>query len=187
VHNYVPEMGTSARAVPTAGTHVPKGTAHLPKETPMPDTSTPALATLLTNAALKAGGQRALGEIGGASRNTVGQWCMGRSRPLDSSVVTIARWAHPKDPDLASQLLRAVGETLESVGILPARGPTPKDLADVVLCAMAEAGDMSPAALRPVLVKGLERADALGLSLPDLLGGLRAPTGAKGAAKKPRS
>jgi hypothetical protein len=130
-----------------------------------------------------------------ASRNTVGRWQKGTSEPAPGTVLDIARAVFPANAELAADLALSAGETLETLGLvvpLPAAAPAPRGpslphLADMVLCAVAEAGNQSPSALRPLLVTAFERADAVGLSVKDVLAGLRAggPAGRDPQARPP--
>jgi hypothetical protein len=90
----------------------------------------------------------------------------------------------PLDAELAADLALAAEETLETLGLVaspappppppaPPPGPSLRHLADTVLCAVAESVEQSPSALRPLLVTAFERADAVGLSVQEVLKGLR--------------
>ncbi|HEY3819722.1 MAG TPA: hypothetical protein VGL81_21285 [Polyangiaceae bacterium] len=114
---------------------------------------------------LLAGSQQKLGNIVGVNRRTVWRWQAGKARPTNAALGTFARLVHPKDPALAAALAAAAGQDLVSLGIVP---PPPVDppppavppplapvqirlLVDAIVCAAAEALDVSPRAVRPAL------------------------------------
>ncbi|MBV9946955.1 MAG: hypothetical protein JOZ69_08915, partial [Myxococcales bacterium] len=88
----------------------------------------------------------------------------------------------------------AAGETLESLGLAPkepkesAKPPprlAPSDLADAVVCAVADATDLLPRALRPLLHAAFARARALGLTLEEVEEGLRPAIETKASKREP--
>ena len=88
---------------------------------------------------------------------------------------------HPKNPELAFELAEACGTRLEALGLVPpkrtepAPPPTPPrpaarpEHADSVVCAAADALNISPAAVRPAVAAAFAKANALGMSVEDLL------------------
>lgn len=155
----------------------------MPK-TPKP--ARPSLAALLTRSQHALGlTQETLGALLGVSRTTMNRWQGGRvgGRLIPSHLVTLAGKLVPADLDLASELAVHHDETLETLGLV-ARAPPPvpavvaprvalPHLVDSVVCAAADAVSQPPAALRPSLIAALERAQAVGLSVDELVSGLR--------------
>jgi DNA-binding XRE family transcriptional regulator len=137
--------------------------------------------------------QETLGQALGASRRTVSRWTALRSSLTDTTMAKLARLVHSRDAALAAEVARALGETLETLGIVtpappappppPARAtPTPPSghLGSAIVCAAAEAMDLSPRTLRPALFAAFKCARELGLSV-EAVEGLLAP--ARGKAK----
>jgi hypothetical protein len=149
--------------------------------------------------------QTQLGEVlGGFTRKTVSQYQSGRGQPYFKGVHRLVRCVHPVDAGLAEKLAAAVGTTLEGLGLvaapppaLPAApaeanaapspppaalqvGATPDErqtrlFVDAVLCAAAEALDVSPRAVRAVLFAAFHQAKDTGLSLETLAKALAPP------------
>jgi DNA-binding XRE family transcriptional regulator len=151
----------------------------------MPKPARPSLAALLARSQHALGlTQETLGELLGVSRTTMNRWQGGRvGRLIPSHLVTLAGKLVPADLDLASELAVHHNETLETLGLV-ARAPPPvpavvaprvalPHLVDSVVCAAADAVSQPPAALRPSLIAALERAQAVGLSVDELVSGLR--------------
>lgn len=92
---------------------------------------------------------------------------------------------HPHDAAFAAELAAVVGKSLVDLGLAaPApeeRGPSTKHLLDSVVCAAAEAMQVSPHLVRPALVAALERALALGMTADEVLSGLAPEPAAKSA------
>ena len=155
----------------------------------MPRSPQPPLPGLLAMAQLKLGHtQSTMGKQYGASRNTVRRWQTGHSQPLPTTIVQVARDVYEQDPALAEQIAGALGHSLAALGIgAPAPQPAPppppppaapspmmvRHLADGVLLAVAELDDRPASALRPLVVAAFERAAAVGLSVDEVLAGLR--------------
>ena len=119
-----------------------------------------------------------LAEHLGISRRTMSRWISGgytNMTPRDW--VTLARLVYPNDRALAATLAGVAGGTLEGLGIAPAPPPppapsppptpsvTPADLANLVVHAAAEAANLPPQAVRPIIATALDKAAALGLSV----------------------
>ena len=138
--------------------------------------------------------QRTLGDLLGISRRTVQRWDAGRSHPSPFDLQKLAHAVHPKDPSLAAKLAKAAGTTLEALGLArvppasqpspaPPAGPSPpalpalttRHLVDIVVCAAAEALDVPPPAVRPVLLAAFRKAREVGLKVEDVEGALDAP------------
>jgi hypothetical protein len=130
--------------------------------------------------------QKQLGDLMGSSQRTVQRWCAGHGSPYPPQVTRLAAAVHPRDPDVARRLAAAIGQTLESLGVVapptpaPVAAPPPPSpftplLVEAVVSAAAEALDVSPRLARPAVLAAVERAKAAGLSVDDLLAGLRPP------------
>jgi transcriptional regulator with XRE-family HTH domain len=135
--------------------------------------------------------QHQFGPALGWSHRTAVRWERGLSTPTDTSLVKLAGLLVPLDVDLAAEVAKAAGETLESLGLVskpvadkPGLRATPDDLADTVLCAVAEAADLPPRVLRPILHAAFVRARAIGLTVEQLEESMRARIGAKKDADK---
>ncbi|MGH7297063.1 MAG: hypothetical protein ACRELB_19150 [Polyangiaceae bacterium] len=109
----------------------------------------------------------------------------------------LATLVYPHDASLAAQVAAAMGTNLVALGIArpPAPPPPPPpppppagDVVDAVVCAAADAIDVTPREVRPALMAAFTRARRLGLSVVDVekaLGeGARAATPAAAAATK---
>ena len=141
--------------------------------------------------------QQQLGDIMGLSKRTIIRMEQGRSTPLPSQYVMVARALCPVNQALAEHYAAAAGTTLVGAG---SRGtsarahpafasPFPavrrpghvQSLADSVVCVAAEAMDASPRAVRPALLAAFERMKALGMGVRDGAAGARSrqPRGAE--------
>jgi transcriptional regulator with XRE-family HTH domain len=121
--------------------------------------------------------QREFGSALGASHRTATRWDAGKSVPAEHHLRTLTELLYPVDRALAAEAAAHVGETLESLGLeAPPAPPAPPiappkarpadgDLADIVVCAAAEATDVSPRAVRSVLYVAFRRACQLGLTV----------------------
>jgi hypothetical protein len=129
--------------------------------------------------------QAKLGAIIGRERRTVMRWQHGKRRPYPWDWERMARAVHPRNRALAAQLAAAAGQTLVSMGLeapapppapppaAPApAGPAPRHLVDSIVCAAAEAIQLTPQAIRPALMAAFERASALNMASDAVLGGL---------------
>src|SRR5208282_4601715 len=103
--------------------------------------------------------QREFGGALGASHRTATRWDGGRATPAGFHLHRLAELLMPIDADLAAEAARFGGRSLEELGLVspPAPEPaplpppppptlhaTPEDLVDIVVCAAAEATDVSP-------------------------------------------
>jgi len=126
--------------------------------------------------------QRTLGGALGSSHRTVTRWDGGRSTPADFHLHRLAALLMPIDVDLAEEAAAFGGRSLEDLGLRAAPPPPPappapppppaplpqatsEDLVDIVVCAAAEATDVSPRALRPTLYAAFRRARQIGLTV----------------------
>ncbi len=145
------------------------------------------MAPLLRDNALYARARRALGgtqrELAGllgVSTRSIIRW---QDQPGPLSVEqwsALARATHPKDREVARALAALAGQTLESLGLErptapPRPSPSPRDLADSIVCAAAEAVGATPQAMRPALVAAFVRACAVGLTAEQARDALQPP------------
>jgi transcriptional regulator with XRE-family HTH domain len=126
--------------------------------------------------------QRGLAEILGLSRRTISRWVKsGSPVVLPGHIDTLARAVHARDPALAARIVAVRGATLVDAGIGPEPVPAPPPppppyLVDVVVCAAAEALDVSPRVVRPALLAAFQRARAVGLDVAALESSLSKPS-----------
>ena len=141
--------------------------------------------------------QAEFGRLLGSSRRTVQRWTAGQSTPTRTQVEELARLVHPRDAELAAQLADHLGETFESLGIVvaqpapsegvveaapamptpmetprpapPPQRPAPTLLVEAVVCAAADAMNLSPSAVRASLRAAFERAHALELTVAEVV------------------
>jgi hypothetical protein len=122
--------------------------------------------------------QRQLGALVGVSSRTVQRWHRGGS-PAATHWHALARATHATDADLAARAAAEGHRSLEELGLVapapvppPAPPPAPRydvqHLADAVVCAAAEAIDVTPGAVRPALLAAVRRAKHMHLTLEDL-------------------
>lgn len=112
---------------------------------------------------------RDFGKLLGVSGRTSERWSAHRSGPSREQLLLLVRHVHPVDPGLAAELATALGETLASLGIeKPPPGPRmylAPQVVDIVVCAAAEAIDVSPRIARTALHAAFKHALALGLDV----------------------
>jgi len=125
--------------------------------------------------------QQKLADLLGISRRTVQRLDKDLVRLSGDGLRRAAVAVFPKDPELAATLAFRGSTTLEKLGLVhpasppkPAAGPQPSPpkptsispaAADSVVCAAADAMNLPPRTLRPVLLAAFNRAHALGLSV----------------------
>jgi DNA-binding XRE family transcriptional regulator len=124
--------------------------------------------------------QRELGENLGSSHRTATRWEGGKSAIGAADAAALAKHVYPVDRELAEELLAATGQSLVGLGIEaapapsvpppppppPPRAPTSyADLIDCVVCSVADAANVSPRAVRPLVLLTLRRALEVGLDL----------------------
>lgn len=146
--------------------------------------------------------QAELADLLGTSKRTVQRWETKRADPSSQDLANLAAHVHPHDAETAADLAAAIGQTLESLGIVappapplppplppppppPGPPPMPRDLAvDAVVCVASDALGAMPAAVRAGLLAAFRRARQLGLSCAEVeqaLGGaLKSPPAARG-------
>jgi DNA-binding XRE family transcriptional regulator len=135
--------------------------------------------------------QRTFGPALGASHRTATRWDAGHAYPAPWELRKLAELLVPVDTALAAEAAAHIGETLESLGLVaPSPPPTaaprstpPEDLVDVVVCAAAEASDVSPRAMRSLLHVAFRRARQVGLTVEQVEQAL-APAETKATPKK---
>jgi transcriptional regulator with XRE-family HTH domain len=151
------------------------------------------LANLLSDARHKLGmSQNEFGLALGSSHRSATRWDAGQSRPSEAALRRLAELLLPLDAPLAAEAAAHTGDTLESLGLVapqpPARvGPPPtppQDLVDIVVCAAAEASDVSPRSMRPLLHVAFRRARQVGLSVEQVEQALAPARGAGERAPK---
>jgi hypothetical protein len=102
---------------------------------------------------------------------------------------------YPQSVELAGHIAAAMGTDLVSLGIAPPPLPPPppppppapvEDVVDAVVCAAAEAIDVTPRAVRPALIAAFTRARRLGLGVEAVEKALGKTTagGTTGGSKK---
>ncbi len=129
--------------------------------------------------------QSQLGPKLGSSERTSQRWERGESTPLPSQLQDLAALVYAGDPDLAGELAVQGGSTLEALGLVPPTpGPEVAHVVDSIVCAAAEAIDLSPRAVRSALSAAFTRARRLGLSLDVVEETLRAPQKPETTRKK---
>jgi len=136
--------------------------------------------------------QKKLGDLMLSSQRTVQRWYAGRGWPSPSQVTRLVVAVHPREPDTARRLATAIGETLESLGVVAPPAPAPVEtspepspllpfLVESVIAAAAEALDVSPRVARPAVLAAFERAKAVTLTVDDLVAVLGPPAVGKQA------
>ncbi len=112
----------------------------------------------------------AIGSALGVSKRTVQRWVSHDSIPADFHYQRMAQIVYPKDPALAAKLADHGGVTLAQLGLKGPAGPalTPEQ-ADAVVCAAAEAIDLSPRAVRAGVAAAFRHAQKLGYSVDALV------------------
>jgi hypothetical protein len=150
-------------------------------------------AELLARAFMALGwSQRKMGEVFGVSRRSVIRWLGGGGANSEKGWKTVVGAIHAKDPSVATWFAGQLGETLVSLGIVvppplppppkpppPAPGPpvlTPKDVADLVVLAAAEAAGLTPAVVRTVLVAAFEKVAAAKMGMEEVRAALAPAT-----------
>jgi hypothetical protein len=142
-------------------------------------------AKLLTEAGITMGMHHSeLAEVLGTTRRTYSRWARAGTRLFGEQAETMARLVHPRDRALAERFATIAGATLVSLGLEAPPAPPrmePKDahLAAAIVCAAAEAIDVSPRAVRPGLLAAVRCARELGLDLARLEGVLAGRSSAK--------
>ncbi len=137
----------------------------------------------MSDAAILLRGQHALhlsqGELGvlmGASHRTGQRWATGRSTPSPGQWKTLAQKVYAIDPELAASAAEAGGTTLHALGLETSAERARADrIVDSVVCAAADAMDVTPQRVRLALFAAAVRARELGLDLLTIENALRTP------------
>ena len=130
---------------------------------------------------------RRFGEALGSSERTSLRWASGSASVTVSQLRKLAALVHPRDSALAAEIAHAASETLESLGVVappppsPPRPPhatrlAPHLIADLVVCAAADALGAAPGATRGALVAAFARAAELELSVAEVVEALGRPS-----------
>jgi hypothetical protein len=113
--------------------------------------------------------QRQLGELVGLSTRTVQRLYTGHASFISPHWLMLARAAYPSHPELAARLATEGGTTLLALGLeRPAPAPFSHDvhhLTDGVVCAAADAIELTPRAVRPALLAAFRRAREMRLTV----------------------
>ena len=145
---------------------------------------------LVTRAQLALGmTHRQFGEALGSSERTSLRWASGSARPTVRQLCALAKLVYPRNQALAASLAEASSETLVSLGIVappapiappappPAPPLAPHLVADLVVCAAADAIGAAPSTARTALLAAFRRAREMGLGVEEVE---KALAGAKG-------
>ena len=128
--------------------------------------------------------QRELGEALGVSTRTVQRLQGARADISADNVATLAKHVHPRNRDLAAQLVAMLLQTLVGPGLeaplspaaplqaaaAPSPAPRPiahTDLVDAIVCSIADASNVAPKMVRPTVLLTLRRALKVGLDLEE--------------------
>ncbi|HEY2511362.1 MAG TPA: helix-turn-helix transcriptional regulator [Polyangiaceae bacterium] len=135
--------------------------------------------------------QGQLGNALGVSERTVSRWYQRGPSVTVRQFCKLAALVYPRDPALARELAEAASETLESLGlvapapVVPASAPAPAPppvpvavLIDAVVCAAAEALDLSPGRVRSAVRAAFRRARELHLTIEQVDAALEPPPAA---------
>jgi hypothetical protein len=115
---------------------------------------------------------REFGTLLGVSGRTSERWAASQSTPGRDQLALVARHVHAEDPELAAEIAAHLGQSLESLGIA-AQQPATRTVStpqavDIVVCAAAEAIDVSPRTIRTALHAAFKHARTLGLDVATL-------------------
>jgi hypothetical protein len=133
--------------------------------------------------------QQLAAKVYGSSLRTVQRYSSDGGLTMPEHLHRLVRAVHPRDPDLAGELAKSGGTTLEALGLQtkvvapgssPSRPKATREHAEVVLWAAANAADVSSAVVRPMIEAAFARALELDVDWP-ALAALLAP----GAKKRP--
>jgi hypothetical protein len=127
--------------------------------------------------------QKELAAALGMSERTGERWMARRSELGKDNLEALARLVHPRDVELAKAIALHAGTTLEALGIRPAPTRTSRPIpvsraVDLVVCAAADALDVSPRTARPAVVAAFRAALELGIDLHDVVAALGQPPAA---------
>jgi hypothetical protein len=150
---------------------------------------------LAARRALHVGSQGDLGVLLGSSVRSGQRWETGRATPSYNQVKALVARVHPHDRALAEELAASIGGTVVSLGIAPPPAPPPppppppppvEDVVDAVVCAAAEAMNVTPREVRPALLAAFTRARRLSLAVDAVEGALARGGSSSAQADAPR-
>jgi hypothetical protein len=134
--------------------------------------------------------QSGLGAMLGVSRRTAQRWASHGATLVPARLASLVEYIHPHEPALARELAATLGQTLEDLGIVPPPPPPPPQrppppppapppppsaaIVDAVVCAAAEAMELTPREVRAGLHAAFARARELGLSVEGVVDALKA-------------
>jgi hypothetical protein len=130
---------------------------------------------------------RRFGEALGSSERTSLRWTSRSASITVPQLRKLAALVYPRDATLAAEVANAASETLESLGIVAPPPPAPQVapapparlaphlIADLVVCAAADALGAVPATTRVGLIAAFARAAELKLSVAEVLEALARP------------
>jgi hypothetical protein len=124
--------------------------------------------------------QNDLAKALGWSRRTGQRWAK-HGGPSSMVVQDMARLVFPVDAQLAAEVALAGGSSLEALGLVrpappalpPPRPVLPERVVDAVVCAAAEAMQVTPQQARPAVLAAFSCAQELGLVVEDVTRVLR--------------
>jgi hypothetical protein len=130
------------------------------------------------------GSQGALGELLGSSARSGQRWERRQASPSERQLRNLAALVFPKDRDLAAEIAAAAGTDLRGLGLGQPDGPPRLTLdaahaVDLLVCAAADAMNVTPEAVRPALRAAFARARLVGLSVEAVEAALRASNRAR--------
>ncbi|HEY8041344.1 MAG TPA: helix-turn-helix transcriptional regulator [Polyangiaceae bacterium] len=120
--------------------------------------------------------QEQLANAIGSSKRTVQRWETNRAHPSTGEMAKVAALVHPQDPAIAAEIAASIGQTLESLGLVPPPPPAPPPLppmprhlaVDAVVCVASDALGVTPGAVRAALLAAFRRARELGLAYDEV-------------------
>jgi len=124
---------------------------------------------------------RQFGVALGASERTAARWHAGSSSIGIQALRKLAVLVYPRNAALAAEIAAACSETLASLGVVVPAPVFPRLaphlMADLVLCAAAEAAAVPPATARAALFAAFARMKEVGLTVAEMESALAAGRG----------
>jgi hypothetical protein len=132
-------------------------------------------AALLVHCQLALGlSQQELADLLDRNRRTIQRWQESGFQPTEHQAETLASALQPVHADLAEQVRELGRKAAVAAGETPAR-PATAEVIDAILRAAADAGGMSPEAIRPAITAALLKAEEAGVEVRAIVAGLTAP------------
>ncbi len=121
-----------------------------------------------------------------ASHRSAVRWESSQASPSEHAIHLLVQRLLPVDRALAEEAASHIGDTLESLGLVPPPEPPPppppqapspppppprpkaQDLVDIVVCAVANFNGAVPNTLRPMLYTAFRRAREIGLTVEEV-------------------